>query len=312
MAPARPFLKWAGGKTQLLAQFSQLYPRAADARRFIEPFVGSGAVYFHVGSLLCPDRTILADDNSELINVYRVIQGDVGSLIRQLRKHKAAHSRDHYYAVRARDPGRMGPAARAARTIYLNRTCFNGLYRVNSGGGFNVPMGNYKDPPILDEENLRAVNESLARVLIRAAHFRETLRYARAGDFVYFDPPYHPISTTSYFTSYTRGSFGPADQEELAEVYARLAARGCRVMLSNSDCPFIRDLYRGFDVRTAMARRSINSNAGRRGKIAELVVLSYDPPSAPAAARVRRAPTGSTRASRPAPRSRPGEPRPPL
>jgi DNA adenine methylase len=172
----------------------------------------------------------------------------------------------------------MAPPSRAARLIYLNKTCFNGLYRVNRGGGFNVPMGRYKNPPILDEENLRAVSASLAGIRIRAAHFRETLEYARAGDFVYFDPPYHPISKTAFFTSYTQGAFGSADQEELAGVYAKLAKRGCLVMLSNSDCPFIRDLYRGFDVRTVMARRSINSNAGRRGKIGEVVVLSYKPP----------------------------------
>jgi DNA adenine methylase len=277
-AAARPFLKWAGGKTQLLNQFAPLYPRASEARRFLEPFVGSGAVFFHVLRLLNPHTSILADGNAELIEAYRAIQGEVDAVIRLLRKHKAAHSRAHYYAVRARNPRRMAPAARAARLIYLNRTCFNGLYRVNSGGGFNVPMGRYKDPPILDEENLRAVSASLAGVRIRAAHFRETLEYARAGDFVYFDPPYHPISRTAFFTSYTQGAFGAADQEELAGVFARLAKRGCLVMLSNSDCPFIRGLYRGFDVRTVMARRSINSNAGRRGKIPEVVVLSYRPP----------------------------------
>lgn len=308
MRPARPFLKWAGGKTQLLDQLAPLYPRASEMKRFIEPFVGSGAVYFHVDWLLRPKEAILADDNAELINVYRAIQDEVEQVIRLLEKHRAAHSKSHYYSVRAKHTGGMTTAARAARLIYLNRTCFNGLYRVNSGGGFNVPMGRYKDPPILDEANLRAVSDSLASARIRVAHFRETPAYARAGDFIYFDPPYHPLSKTAFFTAYTRGSFGAADQEELAEVYAKLAKRGCRVMLSNSDCPFIRDLYRGFDVRTVMARRSINSNAERRGKIPEVVVLSYEPP--PAA--VRPDLSGSARASRPARRSRPGGPRLPL
>jgi DNA adenine methylase len=278
LATPRPFLKWAGGKTQLLSQLAPLYPRASRTKRFIEPFVGSGAVFFHVLGRLKPRTAILADSNEELIGAYRAIQEDVDAVIRLLRKHKVAHSRGHYDAVRAATPRRMAPPACAARLIYLNKTCFNGLYRVNSGGRFNVPMGRYEDPPILDEENLRAVSESLAGVRIHAAHFRETLEYARAGDFVYLDPPYHPISRTAYFTSYTQGAFGSADQEELAGVYAKLAKRGCLVMLSNSECPFIRDLYRGFDVRTVMARRSINSNAGRRGKIGEVVVLSYEPP----------------------------------
>ncbi|MCI0407927.1 MAG: Dam family site-specific DNA-(adenine-N6)-methyltransferase, partial [Acidobacteria bacterium] len=168
----------------------------------------------------------------------------------------------------------------------------NGLYRVNSRGGFNVPIGRYEDPPILDAPNLRAASAALHGVELREGHFRDTLRYARKGDFIYFDPPYQPLSSTAYFTAYTRNSFGPADQEELAEVFRLLNDRGCRVMLSNSDTALIRRLYRGFDLRTVDARRSINSKANRRGAITEIVVLNYEPPES----RARETPSRTQRA----------------
>ena len=275
----RPFLKWAGGKTQLLPSFEALYPPAGRARRYIEPFVGSAAVFFQVRRLLRPEEIILADGNEELIDVYREIQGNVGKVIRILAEHRRLHSREHYYRTRSLRPRDLSPARRAARFIYLNKTCFNGLYRVNSSGGFNVPMGSYKDPPILDAENLRNAARALRGVELRVARFHETLDYAREGDFIYFDPPYHPISGTSRFTSYTRDSFGPSDQEELAKVFAALDRRGCRVMLSNSDCAFIRGLYRGFAIHAVPARRSINSKGDRRGPVSEVVVLNYEAPS---------------------------------
>lgn len=277
---ASPFLKWAGGKGQLLAQFEALYPAAKDVTRYLEPFVGAGAVFFDVRTVLAPRKVFLSDTNAELINVWRCLQEDAEAVIAKLEHHKAHHSHDHYYEVRAQDAESLSPAARAARLIYMNRTCFNGLYRVNSKGRFNVPLGRYKNPRIVDAENLRAVSEALRGATIRVAHFRETLKVARAGDFVYFDPPYDPLSQTASFTSYTEGSFGPKDQEELADVFGKLARLGCRVMLSNSNTPFIRKLYRGFDVRTdVMARRSINSRADKRGLVSEVVVLSYEPPS---------------------------------
>jgi len=272
----RPFLKWAGGKTQLLPQFESLYPPAGQVRRYIEPFAGSAAVFFQVRRLLRPAETVLADGNAELINVYKAVQRNVSKVIRILSEHRKLHSKEHYYLTRSRRPRDLTSAGRAARFIYLNKTCFNGLYRVNSGGGFNVPMGRYKDPPILDADNLRNVARSLKGVDLRVAHFHETLDYARAGDFIYFDPPYHPVSETSRFTSYTRDSFGESDQEELAEVFAALSRRGCLVMLSNSDCPFVRSLYREFAIHTVQARRSINSRADRRGRIPEVVVLDYE------------------------------------
>jgi len=275
--PPRPFLKWAGGKTQLLPQFEALYPRAARGRRYLEPFLGSAAVFFQVRALLRPRQAVLADGNEELINVYRAIQGSVSKVIRILSEHKRLHSKEHYYLTRSRQPRDLSPTERAARFIYLNKTCFNGLYRVNAGGEFNVPMGRYQAPPILDAGNLRSVARSLKGVELRVAHFHQTLDYARAGDFIYFDPPYHPVSRTSSFTSYTRDSFHPSDQEELAEVFAALSSRGCLVMLSNSDCPFIRRLYAGFAIHTVRARRSINSKADRRGRIPEIVALNYEP-----------------------------------
>ncbi len=277
----RPFIKWAGGKTQLLEQFEPLFPARGSIRRYIEPFVGSAAVFFRVRQLVEPRDVILADSNAELVNVYRAVRDDVEGLIRRLARHKRAHSAEHYYRVRARRPERLSPTARAARLIYLNKTCFNGLYRVNRSGQFNVPIGRYPNPPILDAENLRAAARALDRVTLKVAHFAEMLDYAREGDFIYLDPPYHPISSTSSFTAYTDGAFREEDQRELASVYARLARRGCLLMLSNSDCPLVRAIYRGFDIRKVRARRAINSRADRRGRIAEVVVLDYEPGQPP-------------------------------
>jgi DNA adenine methylase len=239
--------------------------------------LGSAAVFFHVRRLFEPREIHLSDGNAELIDVYLTLRDDREALIRLLGKHKRAHSREHFYRVRSQDAAALTVLQRAARMIYLNKTCFNGLYRVNSKGEFNVPIGRYQDPAILDVENLRAVAEALAGVALSHAHFGEILRHARKGDFVYFDPPYQPLSSTSSFTSYTKGDFGPKDQEELAEVYRDLGARGCQVMLSNSDTSFVRHLYRGFEVRTVSALRTINSKGHKRGKISEVVVLNYEP-----------------------------------
>lgn len=302
-----PFLKWAGGKSQLLAQFEPLYPPRPTVARYVEPFVGSGAVYFDVRCRLRPRRAILADGNAALIDAYRGVRDHVEQVIRLLRRHKEAHSERRYYEVRSQRPDRLSPAARAARLIYLNKTCFNGLYRVNSRGEFNVPIGRYVAPAILDETNLRAAAAALAGAELKAAHFSEAASYARAGDFVYCDPPYHPLSATSHFTSYTEGAFGPADQEELARVARALHAKGCLVMLSNSECDFIRDLYRdpAFKIHVVHARRSINSKAERRGRIREVVILNYDPDRL-RAARPLRSVRGSQRARRrPSPRAAP-------
>jgi DNA adenine methylase len=275
----RPFLKWAGGKTQLLPQFAALYPDARLVKRYLEPFVGSGAVFFHVKRILQPGVVVLADGNEEIINVYLAVQNHVEDVIGHLRVHQRFHSKDYYYRIRRGNPRRFSDPGRAARFIYLNKTCFNGLYRLNSRGQFNVPMGDYKKPAILDEENLRAVSASLRGVRLRTAHFAETLDYARSGDFIYFDPPYDPLSATSRFTSYTQSPFGDSEQEELARVFHELSDRGCFVMLSNNATTLTSRIYARFAMRThrVSAKRSINSKGDRRGPIQEIVVLNYEP-----------------------------------
>ena len=269
---ARPFLKWAGGKTQLLPQLAQFYPRKGTVDRYVEPFLGSGAVYFHFQAVVQPKRALLWDNNRELVDSFQAVQSDVGQVIKLLCKHRKQHSKEYFLSLREKKP--VSAAAKAARLIYLNKTCFNGLYRVNSRGIFNVPFGRYKNPGIFNEEWLRCASEVLAHAKIEARDFRLLQLHAKKGDFVYFDPPYHPRSTTSYFTAYTREAFGEADQRELAELYRALDKMGCLLMLSNSDTPLIRELYKDFCIREVSARRNINSRAERRGKICELVVLN--------------------------------------
>jgi len=220
---------------------------------------------------------MLVDSNEELINVYQSIQSEVEDVIGHLRLHKRFHCKEYYYRTREKNAHRLSSAARAARFIYLNKTCFNGLYRVNSNGQFNVPLGDYQNPKIVDEDNLRAASLALRKVEFKAVHFRRTLKYAQPGDFIYFDPPYDPLSSTSSFTSYTRSSFSESDQRELAIVYQELDRMGCRVMLSNSATPLVGKLYDQFKLFPVAARRSINSRADRRGPVQEVVVLNYKP-----------------------------------
>jgi DNA adenine methylase len=268
---AAPFLKWAGGKQQLLEQFEKLFP--ARYSRYVEPFLGSGAVFFHLVSKRPRLFAALMDNNAELIATYEAVRDEVEEVIAQLCELKLQHSPEQYYAVRAQEPS--DPAARAARFIYLNKTCFNGLYRVNRRGQFNVPMGRYRNPGIFAPKNLRCISQVLTDVSLRVAHFSECVKVVRETDFVYFDPPYHPLSTTSSFTSYTSAAFGEAEQRQLADVYRELAERGCQLMLSNSDTPFVRELYKGFRIETVRARRYINSKGDKRGAVTELVVRNY-------------------------------------
>ncbi|HEY9879670.1 MAG TPA: DNA adenine methylase [Leptolyngbyaceae cyanobacterium] len=267
----RPFLKWAGGKGRLLDQYRAYFPPAFDT--YYEPFLGGGAIFFHLTGRF---RTaILADINPELVNVYQCVRNQVEDLIALLQKHKQNHSQPYYYALRAQTD-LAHPVERAARLLYLNKTCYNGLYRENSKGYFNVPMGRYKNPAICDVELLRAAATVLQGAHIRQESFDFVLQRATSRrDFVYFDPPYHPISSTSSFTGYSRHGFTAEDQVRLRQVFGTLAGRGVRVMLSNSDCPFIRDLYAGFSTHTIYAARAINSKAGCRGKITELLITSY-------------------------------------
>ena len=273
---AKPFIKWVGGKRQLLSQFRELglYPSGFDdaSSRYFEPFVGGGAVFFD----LHHKNATISDLNSELITAYSVIRDNVEPLIKSLKKH--IYDKDYFLKMRAMNPAEMSDADVASRFIYLNRACFNGMYRVNSKGQFNVPFGRYKNPIICDEENLRAVSEVLQGVEILNADYKISASKAKAGDFIYFDPPYYPISSTSSFTSYTKDGFAEKEQIELRDTFAGLSSRGCYVMLSNSDTAFIRDIYselKNVTITTVNAGRSINSKAAGRGKITELVITNY-------------------------------------
>jgi DNA adenine methylase len=273
---ARPFMKWVGGKSQLLSQFDALFPPTFC--RYLEPFVGGGAVFFHLWNMAkTPSEVFLFDNNDELVNAYLVTRDSVDALLEGLALHKERHSQEYYYKIREidRENGTRNNIDRAARTIYLNRTCYNGLYRVNSKGQFNVPMGSYLNPQILNEDVIRTASASLQGVNIELRDFRTMVDLAKPQDFFYFDPPYDPLSKTASFTGYTSDSFGSEEQRALAQVFARLAKKGAFVMLSNSDTPFIRQLYKKFRVETVQARRAVNSDASRRGSIQEVVVLNY-------------------------------------
>ncbi len=264
---AEPFLKWAGGKARLLPQLAPLLPRRMG--RYFEPFVGGGALFFRTA----PAEAVLGDINPDLVNVYRCVRDDLPGVIRELRRHR--FEKNHYYAVRAQDPATLSPAQRAARMIYLNRSCFNGLYRVNRRGQFNVPFGSYSNPDICPVDRLTAASAALQGVDVAHGHYAELVARARPGDFVYFDPPYVPISRTANFTGYTKEDFGPDDQAALADTFRALVDRGVQCMLSNSDVPFVRELYRGFRVETVLAPRAISRSAEGRAPVTEVVVLGY-------------------------------------
>jgi DNA adenine methylase len=271
-----PFLKWAGGKARLVAQYAPFFPR--EFRRYFEPFLGGGAVFFHLG----PKESFLYDINEELVNCYLQVRDNPAGLMEMLEFHKKEHYRDgpaHYYGVRGADPAGMNPLERAARMIYLNKTCYNGLYRVNSSGQFNVPFGRYKNPRIFDRDALAAASRALQGAIIKAGDFLEIEEEAGPGDLVYFDPPYLPLSSTSNFTDYIKNAdyFGEDAQAELAGLFGRLARKGCLVMLSNSDTPLINELYEGFHVHTIMAPRFINSKGDGRSAISELLITSFPP-----------------------------------
>jgi len=263
----RPFLKWAGGKSQLISQYIPFFPE--DFNTYYEPFLGGGAVFFH----LLPKTAVLSDINPELINVYCCVKDNVESLIALLEKHQEKHDRDYYYWMRSQNY--QTSLEKAARLIYLNKTCFNGLYRENSQGKFNVPMGKYKKPLICQPDLLRSASCTLQLTEIKVRNFAEVLQNAETDDFVYFDPPYYPISTTSNFTAYSRYAFTKVEQIQLKEVFGKLTDKGVKVMLSNSDCEFIRELYKDFHIEEILATRAINSQGSKRGKIKEILVLNY-------------------------------------
>jgi DNA adenine methylase len=264
----RPFLKWAGGKGKLIQQYIPYFPKSFKS--YYEPFLGGGAIFFYLN----PHSAVLTDINPELVNAYRCVRDKVEELISALEEHQLRHCKDYYYQVR-QDQCTTN-IEKAARLIYLNKTCFNGLYRENSKGEFNVPIGKYKNPKICNPALLRSVSVALQNAQITVRAFEDILEHASNwDDFVYFDPPYYPLSPTSNFTAYSRYSFSQDDQIRLKYVFAELAERGVKVMLSNSDCEFIRELYRDFNISSITASRLINSNGTKRGKITEVLITSY-------------------------------------
>lgn len=261
-----PF-RWCGGKTQLLPQLLELAPKSFKV--YHEPFLGGGALFF----ALQPKVSWLSDLNPHLINAYASLQNNVDHVVEGLRG--LERSKERFLAVREafnRDRAERWVYEQATRFVYLNRTCFNGLWRENSKGEFNVPYGGDKAAPVLDEPALRAASTALrGGAAIQCVGFEAVEEHAKEGDFAYFDPPYAPVSATS-FTSYTADGFGADDQVRLRDLARRLKDRGVHVMLSNSDAPIVRELYDGFDVREAQARRSINSDGQGRGKVGELII----------------------------------------
>ncbi len=274
----QPFLKWAGGKRQLVSKIRDYIPRRFEL--YFEPFVGAGAVLFD----LQPHTALINDANRELINCYRVIKRDPAGLIAHVRQHR--NTKTYFYNLRSldRDPSfkKLSPIERASRIIFLNKTCYNGLFRVNSQGHFNVPFGNYSNPVIVDEVVIRAVSRYLtgAHIEISNDDFEAALSGASRGDFVYLDPPYDPLSDTASFTGYNLNSFGSDEQRRLKAVCDDLTGRKCKVLLSNSDTEFIRELYGDtsrYTIVEVAASRNINSVATARGKISELLIFNnYD------------------------------------
>lgn len=270
-----PFLKWVGGKSRLIQQYQKHLPKVQDIKTYYEPFLGGGSLFFH----LQPKSAILSDINQDLIETYCSVRDNLEQLIDLLQIHQNKHNNDnsknHDYYYQVRSHTYKTPIERAARLIYLNKTCFNGLYRVNSKGEFNVPVGKYKNPKICNPDLLSSASAALKSAKIEVRRFEEILDHAKSSDdFVYFDPPYHPLNNTSYFTAYSADAFNEDDQIRLRDIFAELASRGVKVMLSNSDSGFIRELYSDFNIHEILASRVINSNIKKRGIITELLITS--------------------------------------
>lgn len=271
---ATPFLQWVGGKRGMISQYEQFMPKKFNS--YLEPFLGGGAMFFH----LQPQKAILADNNTELIKAYEGVRDNPEEVIRLLKELRVRHSKELYLLVRNLDREidifqKLNSAEIAARMIYLNQTCFNGIYRVNQKGQFNVPIGSSLNRLICDEHTLRKASAILKNVLIKEVDFEAAINDAGANDFVYLDPPYYPISVYSDFTRYTKEKFYKEDQIRLKERIDKLAKKGCKIMLSNSDCEFIRDLYKDYKIQQVFAGRTLNSKKDQRGKIPELLIMNY-------------------------------------
>lgn len=272
-----PVLKWVGGKRQLLNEIIPMIPD--DFSTYVEPFFGGGAVMFE----LQPKKAIINDYNTELINVYNMIKEYPEDLIRELEFHKENNTSEHFYRVREYDRNieffvQMTNVQKAARIIYLNKTCYNGLYRVNSAGQFNSPYGKYKNPNIVNEYVIRSVSKYFNenKIVIKKGDYKDVLKGLRKGVFVYLDPPYMPISTSSSFTGYTENGFDADKQRELKEECDKLNKKGIKFLQSNSDCEFIHELYKDYNIKIIKAKRSINSKGNSRGEINEVLIYNYE------------------------------------
>lgn len=267
-----PIVKWVGGKRQLLSELLKNMPQTFG--RYFEPFLGGGALFFE----LQPQEGYIADSNEELINLYLVVRDNVNDLILDLNKHEI--SKEYFLAIRNVDRTseykNYSNVERASRFIYLNRTCFNGMYRVNSQGFFNVPYGNYKNPRIIDKNNLYNCSELLKNTEIKCTDFSTVLEKVKSGDFVYFDPPYVPLNETSSFTSYTKFGFDIDMQFLLRDVCDELHSKKVKFMVSNSDTSLVNELYSKYNIQKVYASRMINANAAGRGKISEVLIKNYD------------------------------------
>jgi len=272
-----PIVKWVGGKRQLLQDIKLYIPYDFDT--YYEPFFGGGAVFFE----FLPEKAKINDLNSELINVYKQVKNHQRELIRLLEMHKQNHCKDYYYDIRNLDRNvekysKMSDVEKAARFIYLNKTCFNGLYRVNSKGQFNAPMGTYSNPNICDKQLIIEMSRYLKshKVIMKNMDFEKFLKTTKHGDFVYLDPPYAPLSQTANFTSYNKDGFSVDEQIRLKKVCDQLHQKGVKFLLSNSDTPFINELYKKYKIVKVQAKRNINSKGNSRGKISEVLVMNYE------------------------------------
>ena len=274
---AKPFLKWVGGKKKIIPQIKQYIPESYC--QYFEPFIGGGALFFD----LEPKIAYINDVNKILISAYKNIKNHPHEIINKLEDlQKIFYEKNnekrkmYFYEIRdAFNNTEYDSLLKTSYIIFLNKTCYNGMYRENSKGKFNVPFGRYKNPKILDEKNILTVSKLLQNVTITDYSFEKAVENAKSGDFIYFDPPYHPLSITSNFTSYSNGGFTKEDQIKLRDVFKDLDRRSCFVMLSNSDTKFIREIYEEFTQKTVLAARSINCKAAGRGKINELLIMNY-------------------------------------
>lgn len=272
----KPILKWVGGKRQLLPEIEKYIPKGYST--YYEPFLGGAAVLLNEQ----PRKAVVNDYNEELINTYKVVRDNVNELIEELKVHDEKNSKEYFYEIREWDrlPGyeERSDVEIAGRFLFLNKTCFNGLYRVNSAGEFNTPYGRYKNPNIINEIGLRALHNYFneADITFKTGDFEDAVKYIRKGSFVYADPPYQPISTTSNYTGYTSGGFGEDDQVRLKKMCDGLDKRGVKFLLSNSNVPFITDLYKDYKIEIVGANRAINSNGKKRGKVEEVLIRNYE------------------------------------